>query len=386
MELNTEIAQAIVERTLPLVDYVVNIMDTEGIIIASTDLKRVGEIHFGAQQVLKTGKSYIMNEERAKKYPHVVPGISLPIHFHGKIVGVVGVGSGTESAQQYGRILQFTTELLLEQIALQEEYELRERLKEDFFQELLLGSYANNKKYYQIQAEAYGVHTDTPYQVFLFESGMGDLNSKEEFMGSEHLKKKLQRALEYGFIDYPRMQIVFITRYVILLFPGITNAEGHEIAEKISHILKKQVKINSTVCICGEVSDLYDIPSCYSKSVSVYEIAGKINNKEIIRSVDFELEYMLLHADRSDAHEYSKKILYKLYEEGNNQSKVLIETLETFFACEMGMTKTAEKLFIHRNTLIFRLHRVQQIIGLNPTVFQDAVKIYLAMLLWKATN
>ena len=54
-----------------------------------------------------------------KKYPNVIPGISLPIHFKDSIIGVIGIGAG-EQAATIGKVIQSTTELLIEQFHLKE--------------------------------------------------------------------------------------------------------------------------------------------------------------------------------------------------------------------------------------------------------------------------
>jgi carbohydrate diacid regulator len=58
-----------------------------------------------------------------------------------------------------------------------------------------------------------------------------------------------------------------------------------------------------------------------------------------------------------------------------------IETIEKFFTNNLNVSQTARDLFIHRNTLVYRLDRVYQLIGLDLRVFEDALKFKVGMMI-----
>lgn len=55
------------------------------------------------------------------------------------------------------------------------------------------------------------------------------------------------------------------------------------------------------------------------------------------------------------------------------------ELLRTYFSLEMSLADTAEKLFLHKNTLQYKLNHIYKKCGLNPRKFRDAVLLYLAL-------
>ncbi len=57
----------------------------------------------------------------------------------------------------------------------------------------------------------------------------------------------------------------------------------------------------------------------------------------------------------------------------------LTETLEIFLKQNLNLTQTAEKLKVHRNTVIYRLDKITETIGRDPREFADAVELYLAL-------
>ena len=64
----------------------------------------------------------------------------------------------------------------------------------------------------------------------------------------------------------------------------------------------------------------------------------------------------------------------------------MIHTIETFFDNSLNLSETARKLYIHRNTLVYRLEKVQHAIGLDLRNFDDAVTFKMMMLLGKGES
>jgi hypothetical protein len=63
-----------------------------------------------------------------------------------------------------------------------------------------------------------------------------------------------------------------------------------------------------------------------------------------------------------------------------------IQTLETFFELDCNVSETAKRLFIHRNTLLYRLDKFRQESGLDVRNFNQAVHVKIALQLYKVTK
>jgi|GEM_PF-4906290 carbohydrate diacid regulator len=68
---------------------------------------------------------------------------------------------------------------------------------------------------------------------------------------------------------------------------------------------------------------------------------------------------------------------------GDNET---VATLDIFFANDCNVSETAKKLFIHRNTLLYRLDKIKQESGLDVRSFNDAVLARIMLLLYKITK
>ena len=64
----------------------------------------------------------------------------------------------------------------------------------------------------------------------------------------------------------------------------------------------------------------------------------------------------------------------------------ILTTLETFFGLDCNVSETAKKLYIHRNTLLYRLDKLKQETELDVRQFRDAVLVKIILLLYKVTK
>lgn len=64
----------------------------------------------------------------------------------------------------------------------------------------------------------------------------------------------------------------------------------------------------------------------------------------------------------------------------------MLLTLETFFEMDCNISETAKRLYIHRNTLMYRIDKIKQETGLDVRSFRDAVLMNLLLLLYKVTK
>lgn len=60
----------------------------------------------------------------------------------------------------------------------------------------------------------------------------------------------------------------------------------------------------------------------------------------------------------------------------------LIETLEQFLADNLNVSQAAKHLYLHRNTMLYRLAKIHSLTGLNPRNFEQALVLKLALMLW----
>ncbi len=66
--------------------------------------------------------------------------------------------------------------------------------------------------------------------------------------------------------------------------------------------------------------------------------------------------------------------------ENVSNDKELIESIKVFFQCNLNVSLAAKQLYLHRNTLQYRIDKFIEKTGLNIKTFEGAVAVYLAFL------
>lgn len=87
---------------------------------------------------------------------------------------------------------------------------------------------------------------------------------------------------------------------------------------------------------------------------------------------DMTLEILLSSISEQEKNAYLQKTISALSDEERN-------LLQTYFEANMSLLGTSQKLFLHKNTVQYKLNHIYQKCGLNPRVFKDAVLLYLAL-------
>jgi len=156
-----------------------------------------------------------------------------------------------------------------------------------------------------------------------------------------------------------------------------TSLEGFKKSlNAIYGILKSELKLPTTVGVGNYHPGLEGLRQSFHEAISAIELGAQTWDTERIYHIDdFGVVAPLLSGVDENNIYFSRELLDRL---GENHE--IIQTLETFFSFDMSLTRTAETLKIHRNTLVYRLDRITETLGLDPRVFDDAVQIKLAIL------
>lgn len=144
-------------------------------------------------------------------------------------------------------------------------------------------------------------------------------------------------------------------------------------------ILRSEIKQPTTIGVGNYHPGIDGLRQSYDEAVSAIELGTQNWDKNRVYHIDdFGVVAPLLSGVDEENIYFSRELLDKL-----GESDGVIETLESFFKNNMGLTQTAQELKIHRNTLVYRLQRITELLELDPRNFDDAIQIKLAILFTK---
>ncbi|MFL6554525.1 MAG: CdaR family transcriptional regulator, partial [Bacillus sp. (in: firmicutes)] len=139
-----ELAEKIVREVQKLIGEDIIVVNTEGYIIASTDLQRVGFFHEGALIALQKKRRLIITDEDQLKLSGVKAGINLPIFFQNDVIGVIGITGEPNKVTPFGEVIRKMTELLISENYYSEQFDWHTRAVESFVMDWVQSKKWNN--------------------------------------------------------------------------------------------------------------------------------------------------------------------------------------------------------------------------------------------------
>ena len=136
MFLTKENGMRIVEEIKETIGRDVNIMDRTGTILASTDPKRIGQLHTIAKEILEQ-QLPVLEVAAGEEGPGAQQGVNLPIYVDGNCEGVIGITGPPDAVRDFGAIVKKMTEILLTTMRQQEQSLLVEQARSLFLEEWL---------------------------------------------------------------------------------------------------------------------------------------------------------------------------------------------------------------------------------------------------------
>lgn len=258
--------------------------------------------------------------------------------------------------------------------------------------------------------------------VSILESSLG-----KESMLSENDYLKLILSGECSSVQITK----FMKKYSVPQEPCfviVTHGNAHR-ADQIVNVLKtfaeendKAVVMDDGVCalvkfIDGNSFDEYQSPTDYAEVLlqSVYDetgfklkasIGAVVDNLEQVdksfRQAISAYETSVFLNSRGDVHTYKEYLPLKMLEDipkvklaeyldillGKNASEIfgdeeMVSTAEEFLENSLNVSETSRNLFLHRNTLMYRLDKIEKETGLNIRKFSDALTFRIITFLFR---
>ncbi len=156
--------------------------------------------------------------------------------------------------------------------------------------------------------------------------------------------------------------------------------EPRDHAESIKNSIETDLYCKCIVSISGKINNVSDLRKCYSEAKESLFLSEKFSLKDTILQYDkMVLEKIVYNINPQVKDELMEKIGHKF----DNFDGEIITTIEEFIKCDLNISDTARKLFIHRNTLIYRLDKICRETGFDIRNFKEATVFIIGFLVWK---
>ena len=177
-----------------------------------------------------------------------------------------------------------------------------------------------------------------------------------------------------------------VGRHAVAMLKYVGEDDGLAMVEEFARAFESSFLTETGGTVFIGISDprqsLEEIPTAYREAHNAINV-GRVyhSTKHVFTHRSLLLERFLSDVSPEMGMSYNSAIFNRSTARLFNDE--MVHTIETFFDNSLNLSETARKLYIHRNTLVYRLEKVQHAIGLDLRNFDDAVTFKMMMLLGK---
>ncbi len=360
--LTQELAQEIVERTMKILNKNINVMDENGIIIGSGERERLNQIHDGALLVLRNAESVEIDDKKASKLKGSKPGINLPIRFNNQIVGVVGITGKPDQIRNYAELVKMAAELVLEQSFLLERVQWKQRLQSEIVNQLISGGQVNDA-WVKERSGFMGVDLEQRRTAIVFQPS--------DYAESEN--QKLINAIHYELGKQDLIGTTF-NHEIVILKTGSQSEQSAFIKRLFS--LANGKGIIASGCSADNIKE---VRVSFQNALRLLQLGPILKPEaDFYCYEDFRLEVILSQLAQTEQTAKALPFYERLLEQ--DKKGELAHTLAMYIKESGELNKIADQLFIHRNTLRYRLDKITELTGRDPRNIRDLMELYIAKL------
>ena len=161
---------------------------------------------------------------------------------------------------------------------------------------------------------------------------------------------------------------------------------AYEFGEFLRGSLYEELGIRASIGIGCEVASFSAVARSYSQAVTAVRVSALFSSESKVHTYR---EYLLVKMLEDLPKDRLKEYMEQFYVESADEvfeDQDMMETAERFLENSLNISETSRDLFMHRNTLMYRLDKIERITGLNIRKFSDAVTFRVITILYKLLN
>ena len=378
ISLEPALAQEIVERTMKIVPFNVNVMDVHGFILGSGNPQRIGELHAGARLALAQSRTVEVDAAVTRSLEGAKPGVNIPLVVRGQVCGVVGVSGEPVDVRQVGELVRVMAEMILEQAQLLRELQHEKRYREEFVDQLISQEVTS-----RADLERWGGRLGIDFREL---RAAVVLELLDETVGPDRAMAELQRCQQHLAAWEPSLLMSAMSPRELVMLPVVAvvdDAGGLAVSAKtllleLEAAVRPALQTPVVVSIGVALPGIEGAPLSYQCAKRTARV-GRARDKAGRLFPYYDLSFPVLLSALGtgwQAEQLRRPLECLAVADGRGSLRA---TLVAWFAQDCLAERAAGQLGIHRNTLDYRLRRIGEITGLDLARIDDRLMLYAAL-------
>lgn len=352
--MSNRLFQGIVHQMKDTIDRVIGVVDETGTIISCTDLKRIGETNEYLVIDLNEFPDLFVRDAYTYK----------PFGTKMKPEYCVFVEGTDDLAAKYAGIL--TVALSSIKHYYDEKYDRNNFIKNVILDNILPGDI-------YIKARELHFNTDVSRVVLLVR--VVSSNDISAFDVIQNLFPDKQKDFVFNISE---SDVVLVKE----IKAGISSKDLEKLARSISDTLGSEFYTKVSIGIGTIVVGVKDLAKSFKEAQVALEVGKVFDNEKTIISYDnLGIARLIYQLPTS----LCEMFLREVFKKGSIESldHETLFTIQKFFENNLNVSETSRKLFVHRNTLVYRLEKIKKLTGLDLREFDHAIIFKVALMVKK---
>ena len=349
--MSNRLFQGIVHQMGDAANRTIGVIDDTGVIIACSELVKIGEARHGIHDEL----AYTSDAVTVEGYTY------RPIGTAAKWEYIVFVEGEDDTAERLADILSISLSTIKN--LYDEKYD-----KNSFIKNIILDNILPSDIY--IKGKELRFNTEEVRVVFLIK-----FLSRTEVLPFNMVQQIFPDKNKDYVISISEQDIVVVKE----IKGGTDIREIEKLARSIADTLGTEFYAKVAIGIGTAVDNIKDLARSYKEAQTAIEV-GKVfdTEKTVISYENLGIGRLIYQLPTT----LCEMFLQEVFKYGSLESldHETLMTIQCFFENNLNVSETSRKLFVHRNTLVYRLEKIRKLTGLDLREFDNAITLKVALM------
>lgn len=352
--MSNRLFQGVIHQMKDAIDRTIGVIDETSVVIACSELGKIGEVNDNINyETLNTTVPFVIDGYTYKAFGN-----------NARCEYAVFVEGNDEHAQKYVQILSVALTSIKQYY--DEKYDRGNFIKNVILDNILPGDI-------YLKARELHFNSEVTRVCMLIK-----ITSKTDISAYDIVQNLFPDKSKDFVININETDIALVKE----IKPNIEGKDLEKLASSISDTLSSEFYTHCVIGIGTSVTGIKDLAHSFKEAQVALEVGKVFDTERTIVSYDnlgiARLVYQLPTT-------LCDMFLREVFKRGSieNLDQETLFTIQKFFENNLNVSETSRKLFVHRNTLVYRLEKIKKLTGLDLREFEDAIVFKVALMVKK---
>ncbi|MDD6252327.1 MAG: helix-turn-helix domain-containing protein [Oscillospiraceae bacterium] len=352
--MSNRLFQGIIHQMKDAIDRVIGVVDETSVVIACSELGRIGEVN-----------ENINSETLSATVPFVINGCTYKSFGNGaRAEYAVFVSGADDIAQKYVQLLSVS-------LASIKQYYDEKYDRSNFIKNVILDNILPGDIY--IKARELHFSSEVTRVCMLIK-----ITSKTDVSAYDIVQNLFPDKTKDFVININESDIALVKE----IKAGIDSKSLEKLASSIVDTLSSEFYTHCNVGIGTAATGIKDLAHSFKEAQVALEVGKVFDTERSVVSYDnLGIARLVYQLPTTLCDMFLKEVFKRGSIESLDQETLF--TIQKFFENNLNVSETSRKLFVHRNTLVYRLEKIKKLTGLDLREFEDAIVFKVALMVKK---